>query len=132
MYNSEILTLGSSAINHLRTAREALESAGRWGILDMFGHGFLTNMVKHGKLETAREAISRAQYDITSLEHLLDRYDLPTDVHIDIGGLLGAADFFADNLFVDLMVQGRINDAKSRIDQALYRLEDLMYSLRNK
>lgn len=38
---SEAIEAGQRALNNLYTARENLNSAKKWGLVDMFGGGFL-------------------------------------------------------------------------------------------
>ena len=44
---SEAIQAGENALCSLRTAREELQKAGNWGIVDLFGGGFITNLIKH-------------------------------------------------------------------------------------
>ena len=46
--------------------------------------------------------------------------DVPgEDLYVQTGDLISMLDIFCDNFFSDIMVQGRINDARNRIDQGL-------------
>ena len=46
----EAIDAGYRAINSLKTARDNLNSAKNWGLLDMFGGGFFSTMLKHSKM----------------------------------------------------------------------------------
>ena len=43
----EAIEAGRRALNSLQTAKENLNSAKNWGLVDMFGGGFFTTMLKH-------------------------------------------------------------------------------------
>ena len=47
----EAIDAGYRAINSLKTARDNLNSAKNWGLLDMFGGGFFSTMLKHSKID---------------------------------------------------------------------------------
>ena len=43
----EAIEAGQRALSSLRTAKENLNSAKNWGLVDMFGGGFFSTMLKH-------------------------------------------------------------------------------------
>lgn len=45
---------GERALNSLYAARDQLKSARGWGMVDLFGGGFLTDMMKHSKMNECR------------------------------------------------------------------------------
>ena len=47
---NEAIVAGDMALNSLYAAQEKLDSAKGWSWLDMFGGGFLTDMIKHSKI----------------------------------------------------------------------------------
>ena len=49
---------------------------------------------------------------------------------IDISDFLIFADFFFDGLLADIYVQSKIKQAQSDIDNAIYRVEELLRRLR--
>ena len=54
---SEAIQAGENALCSLRAAREELQKAGNWGIVDLFGGGFITNLIKHSKMDNASHLI---------------------------------------------------------------------------
>ena len=50
----EAIEAGRRALNSLQTAKENLNSAKNWGLVDMFGGGFFTTMLKHSKMDQAK------------------------------------------------------------------------------
>ena len=47
----EAIEAGQRALSSLRTAEENLNSAKNWGLVDMFGGGFFSTMLKHSKMD---------------------------------------------------------------------------------
>ena len=50
----EAIEAGRRALNSLQAAKENLNSAKNWGLVDMFGGGFFTTMLKHSKMDQAK------------------------------------------------------------------------------
>ena len=65
---SEAIQAGENALCSLRTAREELQKAGNWGIVDLFGGGFITNLIKHSKMDNASHLMENAKYDLKKLQ----------------------------------------------------------------
>ena len=55
----EAIDAGNRALRSLRTARENLNSAKNWGLVDMFGGGFFSTMLKHSKMDRQRKIWNR-------------------------------------------------------------------------
>lgn len=49
----EALTAGENALQSLYAASEQLDSARNWGIVDLLGGGFFTDLIKHSKMGKA-------------------------------------------------------------------------------
>ena len=50
---NEAIDAGERALTSLRAARGELQSAGNWGLLDLFGGGMISGLVKHSKMGNA-------------------------------------------------------------------------------
>ena len=50
----EAIDAGYRALRSLNVAKENLNSAGNWGIVDMLGGGFFTTMMKRSKMDQAQ------------------------------------------------------------------------------
>ncbi len=124
----EARAAGIRALNSLRKAEKHLDSARTWGIFDLLGGGLITSLVKHSKLDDARNDIEQARYDLEDFCEELQDVDLP-DVHID--ELLTFADFFFDGFLADFMVQRRINEARDQLERASRQVEDILRQLPN-
>ena len=50
----EAMDAGERALSTLRCAQEKLNSASNWGILDMFGGGMFSTIMKRSKMDDAQ------------------------------------------------------------------------------
>jgi hypothetical protein len=132
---TEAIAAGNSVIGDLDQAINSLGSAEGWGIWDMLGGGFITDMIKHSHIDDARNNVTIAQKKISRFKRELADVQKSADVKINIGELASFADFFFDGLIFDWIVQSKIedslkqsNNAKSIITQAIKELEKLKES----
>ncbi|MCI5511825.1 MAG: hypothetical protein MR436_15650 [Eubacterium sp.] len=56
----EAIAAGERALNSLYAAQDKLKSARGWGMIDLFGGGLLTDMVKHSKMNDASRCMEDA------------------------------------------------------------------------
>ena len=118
----EAIEAGRRALNSLSAAKENLNSAKNWGLVDMFGGGFFSTMLKHSKMD-------QAKYDLRNFSRELNDVNMACDLHIDTGAFLSFADYFFDGFVVDWMVQDRINTAKRQVEEAIRRTESIVNQL---
>ena len=125
----EAIDAGERALDSLYGVRKDLESAGNWGLLDMFGGGMFTTFVKHSKMNDAQRYMERAKRDLAAFSRELA--DVSETLNINSGDFLTFADYFFDGFVADMMVQSRIRDAQRQVDDAIYRVESILSRLRN-
>ncbi len=125
----EAIDAGERALDSLYGVRKELESAGNWGLLDMFGGGLFTTFVKHSKMGDAQRYMERAKHDLAAFSRELA--DVSETLNINSGDFLTFADYFFDGFLADMMVQSRIHDAQRQVDDAIYRVESILSRLRN-
>ena len=118
----ELLRLSGEAQSVLKEALAKLDSAGNWGLLDIFGGGFLSTMLKHNRIDEARALLRQAQEKMRRLSEEI--FAAPDELSFDggPGGFATFADFFCDGLLSDLYVQGKIRDMQSDVRRALEEL----------
>ncbi len=125
----EAIDAGERALDSLYGVRKELESAGNWGLLDMFGGGMFITFVKHSKMNDAQRYMERAKRDLAAFSRELA--DVSETLNINTGDFLSFADYFFDGFLADMMVQSRIHDAQRQVDDAIYRVESILSRLRN-
>ena len=127
----EAIHAGERALDSLREAKNQLNSARNWGIYDMIGGGLISSMIKHSKIDQANEWMDQANRDLRCFAKELRDVD-GEDLQIDTGSLVTMLDIFCDNFFSDLLVQQKINDGRARIDALSDRIEDVLYTLKQR
>ena len=127
---NEAIQAANQALRSLQQAKESLNSAGNWGILDMLGGGLISTFVKHSKMEDAERLVQQARSDLKRLQKELMDVDTVAEFHIETGDFLSFADYFFDGLIADWLVQSRINEAKRQVDSAIQKVEEVLRRLR--
>ena len=125
----EAIEAGQRALNSLRAAQKELESARNWGMVDLFGGGFISSMLKQGKMNTAQNHMEQARYDLQNFSKELRDVERGVDLHINTADFLTFADWFFDGFAVDWMVQNRINRAREQVGEAIRRVERILSAL---
>ena len=123
----EAIIAGERALDSLYEAQNQLRKARNWGIYDILGGGFISSLIKHSKIDNARTCIERAKYDLQCFNRELR--DVSYDISVDVGDFLTFFDLM-DSFFADLLVQSRISDASRRIEDAIYRVQDILDHLK--
>ena len=120
----EAIEAGRRALNSLSVAKENLNSAKNWGLVECF-----STMLKHSKMDHAKQNMDQAKYDLHNFSKELNDVNMACDLHIDTGDFLSFADYFFDGFVVDWMVQDRINTAKRQVEEAIRRTESIVNQL---
>ncbi len=126
----EAIDAADDALFHLRSARRYLSSAGNWGLIDMFGGGLISGLVKHGKMGSAEREIDEARFALQRFSKELRDVSGYSSIHIN--DFLTFADFFFDGFLADVLVQSRIGEAKRQCDDAIRRVETIRTELAGK
>ena len=126
----EAMVAGERALSSLRKAQEKLNSAGNWGLFDMFGGGLFSTIMKRSKMDDAQQLMEAAKSDLKRFQKELKDVNIPLDLKMEVGSFLSFADFFFDGFVADYLVQTKISDAKEQVSDAIYRVEQIMNELR--
>ena len=124
---------GRSAHSLLSQAASLLGSAGSWSTWDAFGGGgMLTDMVKYDKVDRATETLRRADMALAAFSRELADVDLPQVRGVQVDQMMRTFDVWFDNIFSDMAVRSRIEDASRRVVQALHQVEQALAALEQK
>jgi hypothetical protein len=126
---TEAIQASDYALRCLNNASKSLDSARNWGIYDMFGGGTISTLIKHSKMSDSKYYMEQARFALMSLKKELMDVNVLTDLKLETGGFLEFADFFCDGFLVDWVVQGRINDARWKIRNTIYEVENIRRQL---
>lgn len=125
----EAIQAADKTLTHLGRARECLESAGNWGLVDMLGGGFFTTLLKRGKVNDAEAELSQAREAMRRFATELRDINEAVDIHIVMDDFLGFADYFFDGLIADWMMQSRIDAAKEQVAEAIQKVRRVQTKL---
>ena len=128
----EAIDAGERALTSLRMAQEKLNSAGNWGLFDMFGGGLFSTMIKRSKMDDASKLMETAKSDLKCFQKELKDVNVPLDMRMEVGSFLSFADFFFDGFVADYLVQSKISDAKEQVSDAIIRVEQILNELKRK
>jgi len=134
----EAILAGKQLSGSLDQVIDSLESAKNWGTWDLLGGDLVATLVKHSRIDDARDGIEEVQAGMTRLTRELADIQDQVDLGIDITGFESFADFFLDGLIIDWIVQSKIVDSMERTQEAsdslslvVKKLEDLHTAVQN-
>ena len=128
----EAVDAGERALSSLRNAQEKLNSAGNWGLFDMFGGGLFSTIMKRSKMDDAQQLMEAAKTDLKRFQRELKDVNIPLDLRMEVGSFLSFADFFFDGFVADYLVQSKISEAKEQVSDAIIRVEQILNELKRK
>lgn len=119
----EALDAGDQVLSQISQIEDTLKSASDWGVMDMIGGGFISDMAKYSHLDDA-------QRQMEELNRLLRRYDrelrdleLSLNLSADIGSGMKLADFFFDSFITDVMAYDRIQRIRNQVSEMRRRVQ---------
>ena len=126
----EAISAADEALYHLELARKYLGSAGNWGLVDIFGGGMITGLIKHSKMGNAEREVQEAKYALQKFSKELRDVSGYSSVHIN--EFLTFADFVFDGFLADVLVQSKIREAKRQCDDAIRKVTLIRRELTSK
>ena len=126
----EAIAAGERALNSLYAAQDKLKSARGWGMIDLFGGGFLTDMVKHSKMNDASRYMEDAKRHLQIFQRELNDVNMSLNLRMEVGGFLSFADFFFDGVVADYLVQSKIASAREQVEDAIIIVNNILSKLR--
>lgn len=106
---------------YLEAADAKLTSARSWGWFDMFAGGFISSMVKRGRMDEASEALKTARIYLIELSAKYPTLDLNIPGFDSKKGKV--VDIFFDNIFSDATNQNRIEELGSQLKQVIAKVK---------
>lgn len=112
----------------LSEAERQFKGARTWSFIDIFGGGFITDIIKHAKLNNASNIMSEVDYKMKDLQRTLGDTHIPVDYSMNQNGFLTFGDFVFDGLIFDTVMASKIFDSLDEIR----KLEEKLRQLREK
>ena len=126
---NEAIQAANVALEHLYRSQELLNSAGTWGMFDIFAGGMLTSLIKRSKMGGAQEELDAARAALRVLAREVHDVEEAGAFQIETGDFLSFADMFFDNAFLDIYVQTQISEARRQVAGAIQQVEALREQL---
>ncbi len=127
---NEAINAANDALYHLNRARKSLNSAGNWGLVDIFGGDLISGLVKHSRMGNAEREIEEAKLSLQRFSKELRDVSGYSSIHIN--DFLTFADFIFDGFLADIIVQSKISEAKRQCDKAIRQVSDIKKELQRK
>ena len=128
---NQALTLTDQLITCLDDAELQLSSARNWGFLDVLGGGLITDLIKHSKLQNAKNSMEHVNYIMQQLQQVLGSISIPGDYRMQISGFATFADFFFDSGIVDIYMTAKIMNSLNevrKLKEKCYELKRILTS----
>jgi len=125
----EAIFSGKVALECLGKAKKSLDSAGNWGLVDIFGGGLISGIMKHSRIDDAKAEMDAARYALRKFKDQLDDVRDIDLTSIDVGSFTTFADFFFDGFLMDFVVQSKISEAKRQVDEAIWKVKGILETL---
>jgi hypothetical protein len=129
---SEAISAGMTLLYELKKLTDSLNSASNWGIVDMLGGGLISTAVKHGHLDDAKEITYRLNKLSVNFKRELIDIKLDASIEVNLSSFESFGDYFFDGVFVDWMVQGKIDASLENVVNLHRHLEVILSDLENK
>lgn len=126
----EAVDAGQSALSTAESILSSLDSAHGWGVYDMLGGGLIADIAKHDKLEEAQRKMENLQRELKSFQRELTDVSSHAEVQIEVSGFMKFADYFFDGFLVDWMVQDKIDQSISQIQNIRKEIETILAQLK--
>lgn len=126
----EAIEVGFKTLDRLHAAKNNLNSARNWGLVDMFGGGFLSTMLQNSKMDQAKQNMEQDKYDLQNFSRELNDVNMACNLNINTNDFLAFADYLLDGFVIDWMVQNRINKAKQHVREEIRRTENIIDQLK--
>lgn len=124
---------GTAARSRLARALDVLGSAGSWSTWDAFGGGgLMTDMIKYQKVDEATALVRQADQALAAFSRELADVDLPQVTGVQVDQMMRTFDVWFDNIFSDMAVRSRIDDARNRVGAALQQVDQALAALAQK
>ncbi len=125
----EAVQAGNTAYAKAQAVADELGKADNWAVFDMFGGGVIADMVKYDHMDKAQQLVNEMHSYMAAFKTELSDINMSVRVDTSVDGLLMAADYFFDNIFTDMAVKNKIQNALGQINNAIFAINDALYNL---
>ena len=121
----EAIAAGSDALNTINAILDELGDAEGWATFDLFGGGLISDLAKHGHLDSAQHNVALLQSQLRRFRtELADVGGAASGMQVSIDGFMRFADYFFDGLVLD-----RIQQSTEQVQSAYARIHSVLEGL---
>lgn len=125
----EAKAVANQVLDLLNDVEKQLKSAKNWGIFDLLGGGFLSSVIKHGKIDKAESLLKMVHKELVRLQKELGDINLSIDSSIKISDFDRFLDIVFDNVISDWMTQSKVNDSLNEVARVKVEINRVLESL---
>ncbi len=125
----EARVVAQQVLTLLGDVERQLKSARNWGFYDMFGGGFFSSLIKHGKIDKAEALLRTVGYKLDELQKELSDVSIGLGPAVNISGFDRFMDIAFDNIISDWMVQSKIHNSLAEVAWVRSDVEQVINSL---
>lgn len=120
---NEARTAAYDVLYLLREVERQLKGARNWGIYDMLGGGFLSTLIKHGKVDKAETLLRQVQAKLIILQKELGDVHVNSASEICLTGFERFMDYAFDNILTDWIVQSKIQNSLKEVTAVIAEVQ---------
>ena len=126
----EAISVGRSALCTADDVLSELRDADNWNTWDLIGgDGIITQVAKHGHLDSAQNHILTLQNQLRRFRTELSDINIQANLQVNVDGFLRFADYFFDGIFADWTVGNRIQESQNSVYSVKRKIEQAMKNL---
>lgn len=119
----EALDAGDLVLAKVTEVEDTLRGASNWGIVDIAGGGFLSDMAKYSHLDNAKRQIDDLNRLLRSYARELKDLDVSLHLSANFGTGMQFADFFFDGFIADAIAYDRIAKLRDQVAEVRRRVQ---------
>lgn len=123
---SRVILAANNALTNLKAAKRSLDGAYFLGIIDIVGGMYVISGIKLAKIEAAKKHIREAMKWLEQFRRETDDNDYVNTRYMKLGFLGSSLDLGMDGFVTDIYSQVHIANLRSRVSEAIRRMEAIM------
>ncbi len=129
----EAVDAGEAVNTNFTKIIQILDSAQKWGTLDVLGGGLTSTYIKHQKISEANSFVNKSKFLMKNYIKELDDVDFNSDIKdmLKFSDFEMAADFLLDNFIVDFIVLEKIRSAIDKVKRKKDEINKIQDSLKS-
>ena len=127
--SKQAIQIGIEAKAQFIETRTLLKKAARWGILDVLGGKGYSAHKKHKYIQEANDGALLAQSKRKILENKVSQIRHDSDIDFQIEESFVFMDFVLDGIYINLLVQEKIEEAIHKVDVQMNEVHKIMNQL---